>query len=182
MRPSAGARSVADMMPSTPHKLAAAALTTAAAAGGALAVSGAHGVPTASAVDAPITMTFTEPFVGGGGQNKYVDLGRKGMSAGDIILHTSQPAIDAHTGRRVGSSDGVETILSLKHPGTVAVADTVRLPHGHIQVAGTVRHTDRSPALAVIGGTGAYANARGQVTVSEDTKHKRNLITITLLP
>ena len=32
----------------------------------------------------------------------------------------------------------------------------------------------------IIGGTGAYANARGQATVTEDAEHKRNVITATL--
>ena len=91
---------------------------------------------------------------------------------------TRSPGLDARTGRRLASSDGVETILSLKHAGTVAVSDTVRLPGGRIQVAGSVRHGERTQALAVIGGTGRYANARGQVTITEDTKHKRNLITL----
>ena len=169
-------------MPTTSHKLAAATLAAAAAATSALAFNGAHGTPAASAIDAPQTMTFSEPFAGGGGQNRYIDLGKKGMSPGDLILHTDQPAVDARTGRRVGTSDGVERILSAKHKGTVAFSDTVRLADGRIEVAGTLRHTDRNPALAVIGGTGAYANARGQVTITEDAKHKRNLTTITLIP
>ena len=32
----------------------------------------------------------------------------------------------------------------------------------------------------IVGGTGAYANARGQATVTEDTERKRNIITVTL--
>jgi hypothetical protein len=169
-------------MPTTPHKLVAATLATAAAATGALALTGATHAPAASTIDAPETLMFSEPFAARDRHYQYVDLGKKGMSPGDVILHTRSPGVDARTGRRLGSSDGVETILSLKHAGTVAVSDTVRLPGGRIQVAGSVRHGERTQALAVIGGTGRYANARGQVTITEDTKHKRNLITVTLLP
>jgi hypothetical protein len=169
-------------MPTTPHKLAAATLMAATAATGALALNAAQGVPSASAIDAPRTMTFAEPFVGGGGNSEHIDLGKKGMGPGDMLLNTDQPAVDAHTGRRVGTSDGVVTILSNRHQGTLAVSDTLRLPDGRIQFAGTVRHTDRTVALAVTGGTGAYANARGQVRITEDTKRRRNLYTLTLLP
>ena len=104
------------------------------------------------------------------------------MSRGDLIVHSNSPGIDARTGRRTATSDGIQTILSLKHPGAVAVSDTIYLPGGHVQVAGTVRYGQRTSALAVIGGTGKYSNARGQVTITEDTKHKRNLGTLTILP
>jgi hypothetical protein len=174
------ARSVADM-PTTTHKLTAAALATAAATTAALTLSGTHGVPAASAIDAPQTMTFIEPFGSGRGPNdRYVDVGKKGMSPGDVILHTDQTAVEQGTGRRVGS-DGVETILTPKGT-TVAFTDTVRLPGGHLMVAGTFRHTDRTVEGAIIGGTGAYANARGEVITTEDTKNKRNITTIRILP
>jgi hypothetical protein len=181
MRPGAGALSVAHM-PTTSHKLLVATLATAATATGAAALSGAAYSPAASTIDEPETLTFSEPFTGSDHHYKYVDLGKKGMSPGDVILHTRSPAIDDRTGRRLGTSDGIETILSLKHEGTVAVSDTVRLPGGRIEVAGTVRHGDRRQALAVIGGTGRFANVRGEVTITEDTEQKRNLITVTLLP
>ena len=169
-------------MPTKSHKFLAATVATATAATGALTLTSATHAPAASAIDAPETLTFSEPFGRRDPHYKYVDLGKKGMSPGDVILHTRSTGVDARTGRRLGSSDGIETILSLKHNGTVAVSDPVRLSGGRIQVAGTVRHGERTQALAVIGGTGRYANARGQVTITEDTQHKRNLITVTLLP
>ncbi|MBA2637037.1 MAG: hypothetical protein H0U79_02250 [Solirubrobacterales bacterium] len=49
-------------------------------------------------------------------------------------------------------------------------------------MAGTLRHTDRAQALAVIGGTGAYANGRGQVTEREDERRKVTIMRVTLLP
>jgi hypothetical protein len=169
-------------MPNASHKLTAAGLASAVAATGALLLTGAHQVPAASTIQAPQTLTFSEPFTARDRHYKYVDLGKKGMSRGDVILHTNSPGMDARTGRRLATSDGIQTILSVKRPGAVAVSDTVRLPGGHIEVAGTVRYGERTPALAVIGGTGRYANARGEVTITEDTKHKRNLITLTILP
>jgi len=153
-----------------------------AAATGAMLLAGVHQTRAASAIDAPQTLIFSEPFSAHDPHYKYVDLGKKGMSRGDLILHTNSPGIDARTGRRIATSDGVQTILSVKRHGAVAISDTVRLPGGHIQVAGTVRQGEHRPALAVVGGTGRYANARGQVTITEDTKHKRNLTTLTILP
>ena len=41
--------------------------------------------------------------------------------------------------------------------------------------------TELRPA-SITGGTGAYAGARGEMTFTEDPKHKRNVITVTLLP
>jgi len=53
---------------------------------------------------------------------------------------------------------------------------------GRIEVAGTLRHTDRRQALAVIGGTGAYANVRGEVTERENERRKVTIMRVTLLP
>ena len=142
----------------------------------------AQGTPRASAIDGPQTLTFSEPFTAHDPHYKYVDLGKKGMSRGDLIIHTNSPGIDARTGRRIATSDGIQTILSLRRPGAVAVSDTIYLPDGQVQVAGTVRYGGHTSALAVTGGTGRYRNARGQVTITEDIKHKRNLGTLTILP
>jgi hypothetical protein len=63
----------------------------------------------------------------------------------------------------------------------VSFNGTIRLHDGTIQLAGVVRH-DRPGRLAVIGGTGAYAGARGEMTDSEDETRKVSIERITLLP
>ena|SRR5690348_1827080 len=127
---------------------------------------------------AATTLTFTTPFTGG--HTHYVDNGRKGMSAGDMFLTTGAPLRDA-TGHRAGAFEGMETLLSLAHRGTVSVAGSLRLHGGTLVVAGTVRHTDKGQPLAVVGGTGAYAGARGELTQREDARRKRTVMRITLV-
>ena len=114
----------------------------------------------ADAAAGPRTLTFTEPFVGG--KTRYVDVGRKGISPGDVFLSTDVPLFDLQSGKRVGTSDGMETFVSLRHQGTVWLHVTGRLRDGRIEAAGLLRHSDRRQSLPVTGGTGAYAGARGR--------------------
>jgi hypothetical protein len=155
------------------------ALAGAAAATGGIAFAGGHDVRVGTATG-PRTLTFTEPFVGG--RTRYLDLGKKGISAGDMFLSTGSPVFDLQTGKRVGTSDGMETFVSLRHQGTVWLHGTARLRDGRIEAGGLLRHSDRKQSLPVTGGTGAYVGVRGEMTVTEDRKHKRNVITVTLLP
>ena len=130
-------------MPTSSHILAAAALAIAAT--GAIAIAGSRDVPVAAALDAPRTLTFTEPFVGGHSQR--IDLGKKGFGAGDMQLTTDVPLYDARTRRRVGTSDGMETILSTRHNGTVLLHGTARLPDGRIEMVGLLRHSDTTQTV-----------------------------------
>jgi hypothetical protein len=152
-------------------------VVAAAAVSVALAIDGAGD---GSALEAPRTLTLSTPFVGG--KTHEIDLGRKGIGAGDMFLSTGAPLRDEQTGRRVGAFEGIETILSAAHNGTVNQSGAIRLRDGRIEVAGTLRHTDRGQALAIIGGTGAYANARGEVTERENERRKVTIMRVTLLP
>ena len=107
------------------------------------------------------TLTLTTPF--DGGTTRHVDLGKKGISAGDLFLGTGAPVYAQ--GKRIGTMDGVETIVSAAHDGTVSQQGTLRLAGGNIMLEGIGRHTDTPFRLAVVGGTGNYAFARGQLTV-----------------
>ena len=44
-----------------------------------------------------------------------------------------------------------------------------------------IRHTDALARLPVTGGTGAYAGARGQVTITEDDARKLTVMRLELL-
>ena len=107
------------------------------------------------------TFTFTTLFEGG--TTRYVDLGKKGISAGDLFLTTGTPVYAQ--GKRIGTMDGVETIVTAAHDGTVSQQGTLRLAGGNIMLEGIGRHTDTPFRLAVVGGTRDYAFARGQLTV-----------------
>ena len=58
----------------------------------------------------------------------------------------------------------LQPTFSLKHEGTVAVSDSVRLPGGPIQVAGTVRHADGSNSRR-LRRTGAQTNSGRATTL-----------------
>ena len=112
----------------------------------------------------------------------YIDLGKEGEGPGDLFLTSGVPVRDERTGRRVGEIDGFEVILSRAHIGMVFQSGSLNLRDGSIQGAGIIRHTDAEQAESLTGGTGAYANTRGQMTVREDSRRKVNILTVKLLP
>jgi hypothetical protein len=104
------------------------------------------------------------------------------LGAGDMFLVTDLPVLDGRTGRRLGQSDGVELILSARHAGTVTDQTTLRLPGGHVEIDGIIRHTDAPLRMTVTGGTGRYAGVSGQLTLlREDTDRKVSVMRLTLL-
>jgi hypothetical protein len=149
-------------------------------AGSAAAVTRANDTQREAPTPVTTTIVYDEPFTGGHGH--YVDLAKKGLGPGDLFLGVGIPMLDHGTGDRIGRTDATETIVSGRHDGTVEMNETLRLPGGLIMLSGVVRHTDRPFRLAVVGGTGAYADARGQVTqVKEDSKHKVTVLRLDLI-
>jgi hypothetical protein len=94
------------------------------------------------------------------GSTSVVDNAPKGKPAGrgDIILYAN-PVFDRH-GTQVGTDHGVCTVLS---GGQSQCDATLVLPKGQIVTLGLEGARMRYD-LAVIGGTGAYAGARGTMT------------------
>jgi hypothetical protein len=159
--------------------VAATAMTV--AAGAAALQANADDTQHTTAVNGPRTLTLSFPW-DDHGKTRYIDLGKKGEGPGDLFLTSGVPVRDERTGRRVGEIDGFEVILSRAHNGTVFQSGSLNLRDGSIQGAGIVRHTDSDQAASLTGGTGAYINARGQMTVREDPRRKVNIITVELLP
>ena len=93
-------------------------------------------------------------------------------SKGDVVLERSTLRNSVRQfgrakGAVVGSDTGRYTIVSSRPP-VVRLRLTVKLP------GGTLRGTDRiegnaPPTIRVVGGTGSFANARGTLTVRDDT-------------
>ena len=105
---------------------------------------------------APATLHLELP----GTRSTYVDLNRKGYSAGDYFLSTGR-VLDRATRRPAGLLGGVWTILSRKADHA---AFDLGLAKGTIFVSGRIDHTARSSTLSVTGGTGSYRSSHGTVT------------------
>lgn len=89
----------------------------------------------------------------------YVDLGRHGYSAGDFFLTSGRLLADPSR-TPTGRLGGTWTILSRQADHA---AFTIGLDDGALFVTGRIVHAAPSSTLALTGGTGAYAAARGTV-------------------
>ena len=67
-------------------------------------------------------------------------------------------------GKRIGTTHGIATITS---PTTAFFTGTMSLPGGLIQGAGYFNFTGHVETIIVLGGTGKYSNAGGEVTITK---------------
>ena len=151
------------------------------AAGTALLLAGTPTVATAhvdtrsvdAGVSSPATETMVLAFPWQGGHQRFIDRGKKGIGPGDLFLGVGMPILDNRTGKQIGTSDAVELIVSARHDGTVTSQSTLRLPGGHIDVDGVVRHTDKPFRTTVTGGTGRYLGVGGQLTLLRSDESRK---------
>lgn len=131
----------------------------------ALAVSGSASAGTAHGTTATRAGAFT--LHAHQGTDSSIDLGKTGFSAGDQDLFTGALT---RGGQRAGRLVGNCTTA---HVGK-ATADqlcefVLRLSHGQVTAIGDVSSTQQGPgtfSLPIVGGTGRYRTAAGQITVS----------------
>lgn len=83
----------------------------------------------------------------------------------------------AHRGAHVGHVNVLVTMLARNTGYLTGVAT---LPGGTLSVSGENRFDSRGDTLAVVGGTGAYAGARGEVITRDIGKTNKTDITIHL--
>jgi Dirigent-like protein len=86
------------------------------------------------------------------------------LSLGDVTVFRN-PLFDAANARRVGHIAGICTVIK---GGTVAralvyCAVGMQLRRGSIEFQGTGNLSGRAASIAIVGGTGAYAGARGSL-------------------
>jgi len=93
-------------------------------------------------------------------KSTYVDLNRKGYSAGDYFLSSGR-LLNMSTHKPAGRMGGVWTILS--RAADNATFD-LGLASGTIFVSGHIVHAAPKSTLTISGGTGRYAGAQGTVT------------------
>lgn len=95
--------------------------------------------------------------------DQVIDIGKPGDSPGDQ-LPFANPIFDADNDTRVGSDEG-NCIRASTAQGRWECTWTTFLHNGQVTVEGPYRDALATTVLAVTGGTGAYANARGQMVL-----------------
>jgi hypothetical protein len=98
-----------------------------------------------------------------------VDVGRRGLSPGDQEIVFDKLFNRRITRKAIGTARFVCTFTLGR---TRVCTGTINLPKGEVVVTGTVRFR-RFYALAIVGGTGLYDNARGTLTVIRTTDRPR---------
>lgn len=114
------------------------------------------------------------------GSDASVDLGRRGFSAGDQDLFTGALTRE---GRRVGRLVGTCTTVRAGRTSADQLCEFVlRLGHAQLTATGSVSSGSQGPGtfdLAVVGGTGRFSAAAGQLAVTA-TSGRTFPITVTL--
>ena len=123
------------------------------------------GVSAGSSADRPMVISLLSVQEGG----TLIDVDRSGGRAptiGDEFIFTDglYQWAGRKRGKRVGTTHGIATITS---PTTAFFTGTTFLPDGLIQGAGYFRFTARVEKIIVLGGTGRYRNAGGEVTITK---------------
>jgi Allene oxide cyclase barrel like domain len=92
--------------------------------------------------------------------------GGRGPTLGDQYIFTDglYQWQGTRRGKRVGTTHGIATITS---PTTAFFTGTMSLPGGQIQGAGYFSFTAHVETIIVLGGTGRYRDAGGDVTITK---------------
>ncbi len=131
------------------------------------------------AVHAPISSaqigpTHLDVFAVEGPFEKDIDVGKPGFpSAGDYAVE-SQPILDPADGSSVGRSLSELTVVRPVSQGQdleIVLDSTLRLADGDLVLDGGLRFSESFTGgqIAVVGGTGDFAGARGMVTFTAGT-------------
>jgi hypothetical protein len=103
--------------------------------------------------------------------DNFVDTGPAGPSSGDLYIWTDREFLASSPDDLLGTADGRcalidPTNLKFDCSITTHVAEGQPLPAGDITLAGTLTLTEGTTStFAIVGGTGPYRTARGDVTV-----------------
>ena len=112
-------------------------------------------------------------------EENYVDVGSPGPGIGDMLVFQDQ-ILDRHSGQQVGVEAGTCTITAVIDTGfQTHCVGTVSLPAGQIAFQGLVTNAPEKQ-MAIVGGTGRYRTAAGQLTVLELGENDAGTLTIRL--
>jgi len=153
----------------------AAALVGALVAAIAVAVSLVTSAGAAPATAASAKRGETLHLVAKDGKVTSIDLGAKGFGPGDEYVLSDVLYRD---GRRAGRDAATCTVVTAEGD---SICDLVLvLPEGHLLVHGLLPGSPGTIRLAVIGGTGRYATARGDAVLTQ--KESSSELTVRLAP
>jgi hypothetical protein len=139
----------------------------------------AAAIASSGSAQAPSARTITLLELSNKTRLTYVDNAKHGPSAGDIIDFII-PVVDPATRKRLGDASATCSVLRFRKSSepTQICHGIFTLADGAIVVSGLLG--PKGVQFAVVGGTGAYAGARGTMT---STDHKTTTTdVITLLP
>ena len=128
---------------------------------------------------AQVTPTHLEVFNVEGPFEKDVDVAKPGFpTPGDYAVE-SQPLLDPADGSSIGRSLSQLTIVRVVAQGQdleIVLNSTMRLVDGDLVLNGGLRFSELfdGGTIAVVGGTGAFAGARGTATFSGGTVAGKN--------
>jgi hypothetical protein len=110
--------------------------------------------------------------------DNFVDLAAPGFSIGDQLVF--QDRVLDRSGGQVGVQGGTCSITAVLPDGfQVHCVGTVSLPDGQIAFQGLVTNAPEK-RMAVVGGTGRYRTAAGELTVLELGENEAGTLTIRL--
>jgi Allene oxide cyclase barrel like domain len=95
--------------------------------------------------------------------NNFVDIGPSGLSPGDVYVFSDRLFLASAPDTQIGISDGRCVVID---PSALRLdcSFTAKLQDGDILSAGTLMLVEGSTSVfGIVGGTGAYRNARGEV-------------------
>ena len=95
-----------------------------------------------------------------------IDNPPKGESAGDLFAITEK--LLSTSGRQIGRGD-ISAVEPDPRAHIAEVTATFSLPHGQIDIQAAQHFHRTSLTAAIIGGTGAYSNARGSASLNGKT-------------
>jgi hypothetical protein len=94
----------------------------------------------------------------------YLDNGRKGESAGDMVLFTQRIHRGSRSGPVVGRMEVICTAFSVRGSHC---SGTIFLPNGTLTAAGALTFSTPVSRIPILGGTKGYAGARGELRFAD---------------
>ncbi len=113
-----------------------------------------------------VTLRFADKESDDSRNSVLIDVGKKGLSAGDYAAVKGDVLYNRALTRRVGAIRGQQMLVRVTDEAITAESDfTFQLPRGSITVEGTGTTAEPIETLAVTGGTGRFKAAHGHLRI-----------------